>query len=61
MALVEADVIGPFPIVDARSGRDVETGTVVLDDERTNVAALVTAGLIEKVRPHAEPKAKKAD
>lgn len=60
MALVEADVIGPFPIVDAKSGKDVHTGAdnvVVLDDAATNVPALVGAGLIVGVRPHKSPEA----
>lgn len=59
MALVQADVIGLFPIVDARSKKDIEKGNrVVLDDEATNIDALVTARLIENVRPLPAPKAK---
>lgn len=43
MALVEATVVGPFPIADARPGEPdkVKGQTVVLDDERTNVDLLV--------------------
>lgn len=55
MALIQADVVGPFPIVDARTGKDVMSpGTVVLDDEVTNVSALLGVH-VTNVRPYAEP------
>lgn len=46
MALVKCEVVGDLPIVDV-SGADVGKGnTVTLDDEKTNIPALVQAGLV---------------
>jgi hypothetical protein len=54
MAMIQADVIGPFAVVDAQSGEDVlKGGQVVLDDERTNVPALLGVH-IANVRPYEE-------
>lgn len=55
VALVEADVIGPFPIVDATGGGDKVRGqTVVLDDAVTNVDALLGVH-VANVRPYVKP------
>lgn len=62
MALVQADVVGPFPIVDALGGGDKVKGqTVVLDDEATNVDALLGVH-VANVRPYVDkqPKGKPA-
>ena len=57
MGLVSAEVVGDLKIVDVLSGESVERpGTVVLDDEKTRVDVLVTAGLIGEPAPYAEPK-----
>lgn len=51
MSLVTCEVVGGLPIVDAETGADVVKGnTVTLDDEQTNIPALVQAGLV-KVLP----------
>lgn len=48
MNLVRCEVIGQFPIVDAKTGADVLKGSVVqLDPEKTNIPALVEAGHVK--------------
>ena len=57
MALVECEVIGDLPIVDARDGGDRTKGqTVVLDDERTVIGILLDAGLVGPPKPWQETK-----
>lgn len=58
MALVVCDVVGPLPIVDAVTGKDVTAGPVVLDDERTVIHVLVTAGLVTPPQPFEASKPK---
>lgn len=57
MALVEATVVGPFPIADARPGEPdkVKGQTVVLDDEQTRIDLLVGFH-VKDVHPYAEKK-----
>jgi hypothetical protein len=51
VALVKCEVIGQLPIVDAETGTDVvKPHVVTLDDEKTNIPALVQAGLVTVLR-----------
>jgi hypothetical protein len=57
VALVECEVIGPLPIVDAVTGRDVvKGGRVVLDEERTVIRALIESALVGAPAPYEPPK-----
>lgn len=56
MATHKAKVIGQLKVCDVAPG-----GTVELDDERVNIAALVNAELVELLPPAPKPRAKKGD
>ena len=45
--LTRCEVIGQFPVVDARSGEDVFPGGIVeLDPKATNIPALIAGGFV---------------
>lgn len=59
--LTKCQVVGQFPIVDARTGEDVVApGLVELDPAATNIALLVGGGHVKIVKAESAKKAEKA-
>lgn len=57
--LTRCEVVGRFPVVDARTGEDVPPGgTVELDPEATNIPALIGGGMV-RIAPASAVKVEK--
>jgi hypothetical protein len=58
--LTRCDVIGQFPVVDARTGEDIPPGGVVeLDPVATQIPALIAGGFVRIAQAPAAVKAEK--
>ncbi len=58
--LVKCDVVGQFPVVDARTGEDIPPGGVVeLDPVATQIPALIAGGFVRIAKAPAAVKTEK--